>query len=125
MAGIAEQQLTLEESRDRYADRKPYFEYWDGQAIQKSVPTKLHAKLQQIILDMLRELGYKTFPELTLRISPDREPTPDVVANVKEPEDPYPTSPVDVVVEILSPADRFSIVQEKCERYSDLESKIF
>jgi hypothetical protein len=38
---------------------------------------------------MLRELGYKTFPELILRISPDWEPTPDVVANVKEPEDPY------------------------------------
>jgi Uma2 family endonuclease len=61
MAGIAEQQLTLEEFRDRYADRKPYFEYWDGQAIQKSVPTKLHAKLQQIILACCASWATKRF----------------------------------------------------------------
>jgi hypothetical protein len=42
---VAVQPLTLEEFRARYQDQKPYFEYWFGEAIQKTVPTWLHARV--------------------------------------------------------------------------------
>lgn len=38
--------LTVEEFRNRYADEKPYFEYWFGEAIRKSVPTTIPGILQ-------------------------------------------------------------------------------
>ena len=40
--------LSVEEFRQRYADEKPYYEYWFGEAVQKTVPTWLHSLLQII-----------------------------------------------------------------------------
>jgi Uma2 family endonuclease len=54
------QLLTLEEFRLRYANEKPYYEYWFGEAIQKATPTTSHGVLQQILCFSLRTLGYKT-----------------------------------------------------------------
>ena len=42
--------LTLEEFRDRYAGEKPYYEYWDGEAIQKSHATSLHGLIQKFVM---------------------------------------------------------------------------
>jgi Uma2 family endonuclease len=72
---------------------------------------------------MLRELGYYSYSEVTLRIDPHWEPIPDVIGVLVQPAGEYPTEPVDVVVELLSPKDQFSLVQEKCERYSALSVK--
>jgi Uma2 family endonuclease len=112
---VATEKLTLEEFRQKYANEKPYFEYWDGQAVQKSLPTLLHSKLQSLVKDMLVEMGFDANVELTLRISDRWEPTPDVVASIDPLTEPYPTHAVDVAIEVLSPGDQFSLVQEKCE----------
>ena len=45
------QTLTLEEFRRRYAGRKPYYEYWFGEAVQKTAGTWLHSVLQAIAAD--------------------------------------------------------------------------
>ncbi len=108
--------LTPEEFRAQYAEQKPYFEYWFGQAIQKSVPTWLHALLQNLLCDLFREAGYKAAPELELRIDPDWQPKPDVAAAIRA-EQPYPTQPIDIVAEVLSPEDRMAHVFEKCRQY--------
>jgi Uma2 family endonuclease len=44
---------------------------------------------------------------------------PDVVAFAQSPakREPYPTTPVSVAIEILSPGDYFTTVVRKCERY--------
>lgn len=120
MAAVAEKLLTLEEFREKYAGEKPYFEYWDGRAIQKPMPTKHRSVLQLLMAAMLKELGYKAYPELTLRVSPNWEPIPDVAGVLESIPGEYPDKPVDVAVEILSPDDRFSMVYEKCDRYSRL-----
>ena len=119
MAAIAEDRLTLEEFRERYAGEKPYFEYWDGRAIQKSMPTRLHSLLEILMVAVLNELGYYAYVEVALHIDRNWQPIPDVIGEIDQREDPYPTQPVDVVIEILSPDDRFSLVQEKCERYAN------
>ncbi len=109
--------LSLEEFRERYADEKPYYEFWFGEAVQKSVPTWLHSLLQAILTEILNRSGYRSGPEIELRIDPEWQPKADVVAALVV-EHPYPTKPVDVVVEILSPEDRMSRVFEKCRQYA-------
>lgn len=120
MASVADKLLTLDEFREKYAGEKPYFEYWNGVAIQKAVPKKLHAALQVLIAMMLNELGFKVYTELEVRMSHAWEPVPDIVAHHESVPGDYVTAPVDVIVEILSPDDRMSLVLQKCERYSNL-----
>lgn len=38
MAALAGK-LTLAEFEDRYGNRKPYYEYWFGEAVPKAMPT--------------------------------------------------------------------------------------
>lgn len=117
--------LSLEEFRQRYAEEKPYYEYWFGEAIQKSAPTWLHVLLQAILTDFLTQAGYRSGPELELRIDSDWQPKADVAASLVV-EHPYPTKPIDVVAEILSPDDRISRVFEKCRQYARIGiTKIF
>ena len=110
--------LTLEEFRARYAGEKPSYEYWFGEAIQKSMGTWLHSLLQALIAELLRRAGYKAATELELRIDPQWEPVADVVGSLKSIASRYPTEPVDIVVEILSPEDRMSHVMSKCRHYA-------
>ncbi len=117
--------LTLEEFRKRYAEEKPYYEYWFGEAVQKSVPTWLHSLLQQILCEFLNRAGYRSGPEVELRIDSGWQPKADVAAALVI-EHPYPTKPIDVVAEILSPEDRMSRVFEKCRQYARIGiTKIF
>ena len=115
--GSATQTLTLEEFRTRYADEKPYYEYWFGEAVQKSVPTLLHSLLVGILVQFLKLAGYRSGPELELRIDPQWQPKADV-AGLSIVELPYPTKPIDVVAEVLSPDDRMMQVYEKCRQYA-------
>jgi Uma2 family endonuclease len=117
------QLLTLEEFRLRYANEKPYYEYWFGEAIQKAVPTTLHGLLQLILCVLLKRLDYRAAPEVELRIDPNWQPKPDVLASLSPLERPYPTKPVEVVIEVLSPTDAMSLVHEKCRNYERIGFK--
>ena len=114
------QLLTLEEFRLRYADAKPYYEYWFGEAIQKAAATTIHGLLQLILCELLKRLGYRAAPEVELRIDPNWQPKPDVLASLSPFERPYPTKPVDLVIEVLSPTDAMSLVHEKCRNYQHI-----
>lgn len=120
MATVAAEKLTLAEFEKLHGGCKPHYEYWYGEAVQKPVATLLHGLLQIIISRLLRELGYKSASEVTLKIAADFQPIPDVIGISGPLEFPYPTSPVGVVVEILSPEDRFSRVSKKCLEYARL-----
>jgi hypothetical protein len=45
--------MTLEQFELQYATRKPYFEYWFGAPVQKSMPTWIHGLPQKIIMRLL------------------------------------------------------------------------
>ncbi len=117
MPAVAEQKLSLEEFHANYGGEKPYYEYWNGDAIRKSMPTLLHGLIQAILLRLLNELGYASAAEVTLKLDPAYEPIPDVIAAEGAIGDPYPTSPFDVAIEILSPDDSFSRILRKCRLY--------
>lgn len=117
MTAIAEK-LTAPEFRGRFSDRKPNYELLSGEAVQKPLPTKLHSILQFVLAVMLKELGFKARPELTLAIDDSWEPTPDVSGILGSEEGPYPTTATAVAVEVLSPDDRYTRVVQKCRKYA-------
>ena len=111
--------VSLEEFQTRYANAGPY-EYWFGEVVQKSVPTWLHAMLQALLAEIFYEQGYFSGSELDLRISRDFQPRPDVAASLVLESHAYPTKPIDIIAEILSPDDDMTSVVRKCGYYADL-----
>ena len=101
MSAVADK-LSVEQFRAAYADCKPYYELLNGEAVQKALPTEPHSILQTVLSFVLKEIGFRPRTELTLPISETWEPTPDV-CGLLDPYDnqPYPTRPVPVVIEIL------------------------
>ena len=95
---------------------KPYREYRDGVVSQKAMPTKLHSIIQRVLMTALQNQGAQAFPELTLRISASKYLVPDVAVAGDFPG-PYPTDPVQLCCEILSPEDRIGTMLAKCEEY--------
>ena len=95
---------------------KPYREYRDGDVSAKAMPTKLHSVVQYALLILLRNQGVQPWPELTVRISSTKYLVPDVVVADDFPG-PYPTEPVRLCCEILSPEDRLGVTLSKCEEY--------
>jgi Uma2 family endonuclease len=95
---------------------KPYREYRDGVVTAKAMPTKFHAIIQYALLIILRRQGVQALPELTVRISPTRYLVPDVSV-AGDFTGPYPTEPVLLCCEILSPEDSLGATLAKCEEY--------
>jgi Uma2 family endonuclease len=118
MPAVAERKLTVEEFHSRYDGIKPYYEYWAGEAVQKSMPTWLHALVQSALGRLLDDLGFKAGPEVTLKLDPAYEPIPDVIAVDGPISGPYPVEPFALVIEILSPDDAFTRVLRKCRLYA-------
>ena len=107
--------LTLEQFNAQYANEHGY-EYWFGEVVQKGMPTWLHGLLQLILAEFFYRAGYATASEIDLRIDPNWQPRPDIIA-ATEIEQPYPTKPVDIAAEILSD-DPMTKVFEKCRNYA-------
>ncbi len=68
--------LSLEEFRHRYAEEKPYFEYWFGEAVQKSLSPVLHALLVKISGQLGNAANWLAKRETIARPSMKKSPTP-------------------------------------------------
>ena len=99
---------------------KPYREYRDGVPFPKSTPTWSHGAVQVMLAMLLHKAGLRAGSEVSLRMSPTKVLIPDVIADVmaaRSMQDPYPTEPVLLCCEILSPEDRLGPTLVKCEEY--------
>ncbi len=99
---------------------KPNCEYRDGVLTQKPMPTLKHGLIQsrisQLLLNDFRD--FLTGSEVTVRLRENRYLVPDLAVLRKDPtQDPYPTQPIHLCVEILSPDDRLSEMIAKGEEY--------
>ncbi len=116
----ATQKLTLKEFEEQYGRSERTYEFWYGEAVPKGMPTWVHGLLQQIIMSLLLETGFvAAASEVELRIEVGAHPKPDVVASRTKPSGRYPTSGLDVVVEILSEDDSYAQVQRNCRKYQE------
>jgi len=111
------QKLTLPEFEKRYGGEKPYYEFWRGEALQKAMPNWIHGLLQRILMDLLTRAGYKSAAEVQLKIDPDLQLIPDVIATRDRIEESYPSRALEVVIEVLSDSDPMSKTLAKCRAY--------
>ena len=68
-------------------------------------------------MQFLVSADYQAASEVELRIDPDWGPVPDVIGCTQV-QHPYPTKPLEIVVEILSPDDRMDHILKKCREYT-------
>jgi Uma2 family endonuclease len=111
--------LSLEQFERLYQDGKPHYEYWFGSVEQKAMPTLLHGVLQIVLAMLLIRPGWKTASEVRLKISSVAHPVPDLIADRKRIQGPYPTEPLDLCIEILSPGDDLKKTFQKAAHYLD------
>jgi Uma2 family endonuclease len=102
--------LSLEEFHRLYDGEKPEREYWFGEAVPKTGGTATHGAIQCALMMLLLRRGWKTGSEVRLKIVPYSQPVPDLIASRAKLKNPYPTKPMEICVEILSPEDRLKKV---------------
>lgn len=115
--------LTIQEFHKLYDGAKPAYEYWFGQAVQKSMPTLLHGVVRLIIATLLEKSGWNTSLEVRLKVVLDAEPVPDVIAIRGKFKGPYPTTAPELCIEILSPRDTLPKALEKAKQYISWECR--
>jgi Uma2 family endonuclease len=111
--------LSPDEFHRQYDGEKPYYEYWFGKAIQKPMPTWLHAAVQLILSSMLERLGWTAGPEVRLKVIKEAEPVPDIVAIHGKAQPGHQTTPPELCVEILSSKKELRYALWKGRRYLD------
>ena len=95
---------------------KPYCEYVDGVLFPKALANTAHARVHagtQVLLDAqgVQALGY-----VHCRLSSTKYLIPDLIVD-RTFQHPYPTEPVFLCAEILSPEERIGAMLAKCEQY--------
>jgi Uma2 family endonuclease len=101
---------------------RPDCDYVDGEVLERNLGEKEHSILQQalvFIFRMNREAwGVEVFPELRVNVAPRRYRIPDVtVVSTGVQWERILAVPALLFIEILSPEDRWSRVQERIEDY--------
>ena len=97
---------------------KPNSEYIDGVLYPKAMPTKLHSWLQFLLVTLLRKQNVEALAEVAMQIRDTKYRIPDVIAGPSL-KGPYPTEPVLLCIEILSPGDHLGAMLAKCEEYHE------
>jgi Uma2 family endonuclease len=91
-------------------------EYVHGEIVERSMPTRRHAIIQQLLSVIFSGKGC-CLPGLRVRLASDVFRVPDFAFYLEDPKVEVPASPPLLVVEIGSPDDRISDVIRKMEEY--------
>ena len=97
-------------------------EWIEGEIRERGMPDEYHSAIQMFLLqyfaNLRQDLGVRVRPELRLQVAPRRYRIPDVLLlPVGAPFQAVPDTPPVLCVEILSPDDRASELQEKIDDY--------
>ncbi len=94
-------------------------EYVHGQVVERGMLTYSHSRLQGEIYFRLRMEGLIAATELRIAMTGDLYRIPDVCAFETEPQTEVPSDPPLVVVEVVSPDDRYSELKAKLREYQE------
>ena len=99
----------------------PDCDYVDGEVVERNLGEYDHSKTQKKVILYLgkreSEWGIVVVPEQRVQVKPTRFRVPDVCIVLGEPSDQIFVRPPFVCIEILSPDDRLSRMQEKVDDY--------
>jgi Uma2 family endonuclease len=100
---------------------EPDCEYIDGEIVERNIGESDHAGLQGLLIawfaNRRRELGIHVFPEVRVQVSPTRFRVPDIAVTTKKVRERNLTEPPFLCIEILSPEDRASRLEDKIDDY--------
>jgi Uma2 family endonuclease len=103
---------------------RPDREYIDGELVERNVGKWEHARLQWLVagwfMNHEREWNVIGSTEQRMRISTDRIRIPDLVVLRPGPQPDILTEPPLLVIEILSPDDTYSDLQQRCQDYLEM-----
>jgi Uma2 family endonuclease len=116
----AHTQISVEEYlRTSFDGPEP--EYLDGEIVERGMPHLPHSNAQRRLMvwfaGMEEKLSLQCFPDLRLRVGERRYRVADLAVFEGRPKEDVPSSPPLVIVEILSPDDRFAEILTKLEEY--------
>ncbi len=96
-------------------------EYVDGEIVERPLSNFFHGEAQAGFAWAFKEAGRRhpiyVCTETRMRVSSSHIRIPDVAIFLERPESAVPVDPPLLVVEILSPADVWSTVLQKCAEY--------
>lgn len=100
----------------------PDCDYVDGEVLERNLGERDHSKIQRNLIlyfgTRRKQWHVHVFPEQRVQVSPARFRVPDVcVIAGPEPDEQIFTKPPMLCVEILSPEDTMSRMQERIEDY--------
>jgi len=96
-------------------------EYLDGELVERHLGDDSHSATQSNLDGILHPLKKKfrihVRPEIHMRLAPTRIRVADLAIFLQKPAERIPASPPHVVVEIVSPGDRYVEVHDKLAEY--------
>jgi Uma2 family endonuclease len=100
---------------------RPDCEYIDGQIRERNLGEKDHGRLQLLLgayfLARQNQWGTYAIVEQRVQVKPGRYRIPDVCVALGDPHEQILTKPPFICIEILSPEDRMSRVEERIDDY--------
>jgi Uma2 family endonuclease len=101
---------------------EPDMDFVDGELEGRNVGELIHWRIQRLLLDMLRlgeaSGGYFVVQETRLQVSPTRFRVPDTcIIPTDQLSEQILSRPPLLCIEVLSPEDRFSRTEIKCQDY--------
>ena len=103
----------------------PDCEWVGGELRERSVPQFSHASVQRFFTAYFtfhrKKLGVRAYPDLRLQVDAEHVRVPDVmVVRESDPADEIVSVAPLLCIEVLSPEDRMSEIQEKVDEYLDM-----
>jgi Uma2 family endonuclease len=100
---------------------RPDCDYVDGMVVERNLGQYDHARLQGEIFAYFharrKQWGLRAVPEQRVQVSPTRFRVPDVCVVKGEPTEQIFRTPPFICIEILSPEDRLSEMQQRVQDY--------
>ena len=99
----------------------PDCDYVDGEVIERNMGELDHSGLQRLITVWLgsrqKELGIYVFPDARVQVAPTRFRVPDIAVITHRPPGRILREPPFLCIEVLSPEDRASRIEQKIDDY--------
>jgi len=100
---------------------RPDCDYVDGIVVERNLGERDHSRLQMALSAYLHnrreEFGISVFPEQRVQVSPTRFRVPDICVVKGKPTEQIFRTPPFICIEILSPDDRITEMQQRVQDY--------
>jgi Uma2 family endonuclease len=119
---LAKTQIGVEEYLDLVFDDRPEPDYVHGEVVERALPTPIHSQIQtlltQFFLPLLTRARLILMSELRVMIEDRLFRVVDYAVYLdSRPEGRYATNPAYIVIEIVSPDDRYGRLTHRLEDY--------